>query len=111
MTESTVWKTATLEERTIFGKEISIPVRTDGTVFQIWESRNVYLPFAEKMDSWMETLITETAGLVEKTIDFDAIPCDGQNCGGTPESYLFVSGWREELTEAEKEAVATLTFL
>lgn len=111
MAESKIWKKAVITTRNPYGYETNIPVRTDGTVIQIWQSITLDKPYATPFEEWLEAVRDMTDDMVDKVIDFDAIPCNGGECGASPEAEIYMSGWRGELTATEKEAVSKLTFI
>lgn len=110
MASAKIWKQALITKRNTYGYEIQIPVRTDGKVIQIWQSLSIEKPSALPFEEWLEIVRDSTDDMVDKVIDFDAQPCNGEDCGANPEAELYMSGWREEITADEKEAVAKLTF-
>lgn len=107
MSETKTWKHAVLP-RGVFTRPVDIPVRTDGTAFQVWTSRSIMEPINSTLEDWFQSVRDETEDLEDRKIDLDVpLPMDDF----TPvEVNIFVSGWRSWLTDAEKAEIATLTF-
>lgn len=84
-------------------------VRTDGEVVQVQEIRTMPQPCGT-IDDFNSDFILWTKGLVEVTLSMETYCVDEGNSSVYAESELKATGWREELTDAEKTAITPSTF-
>lgn len=110
MANNKSWKTCTVYGPGSILYRSSKSYRTDGTVYQVWESRSVDRPEDSDLLEWTQDALKSAEGLVEPKLSFYSDVVGGDEyTDAYAEANCYVSGWREASVEEVKTA-KTLTF-